>query len=82
MLSEKARGHQAEAESSDALDRGGPTRGSDEGSVMGLERRGGATEANSLAKWETTMSQAECGHPAGCGRCHEPYDLRGSRTVL
>ena len=71
-----------EAESSDAPERGGPTRGSDEGPVMGLERRGGVTEAWNSAKWETTRSLGKCEHPAGCSRWHEPYDGRLSRTVL
>src|SRR5215472_14430386 len=36
-----ASGSNREAESTDAPERGGPPRSSDEGSVMGLERRGG-----------------------------------------
>jgi hypothetical protein len=39
-----------EAESTDALGRDGPTRCSDEGAVMALERRGWATEALNLVK--------------------------------
>ena len=42
---------QAEAESSEALERGGLTRCSDEAAVMAVERRGGATEAYNLVKW-------------------------------
>ena len=82
MISEKARDPQAEAESSDVLERGGLTRGSDEVAVMAVERRGGVTEAGTLVKWETTRSQWKCEHPAGCSRWHEPYDGRLSRTVL
>src|SRR5215471_2430836 len=82
MLSEKARGHTAEAKSSDAPERGGLTRGSEEAAVMAVERRGGVTDAGTLVKWETMRSQWKCEHPAGCSRWHEPYDSRGSRTVL
>ena len=82
MLSEKARGHTAEAKSSDAPERGGLTRGSDEAAVMAVERRGGVTDAGKLVKWETMRSQWKCEHPAGCSRWHEPYDGRLSRTVL
>src|SRR5215472_8043327 len=38
-----ASGSHREAESTDAPERGGPPRSSDEGSVMGLERRGWVT---------------------------------------
>jgi hypothetical protein len=40
MLREKFKWRPHETESTDAEHRGGPTRISDEGSVMGLERRG------------------------------------------
>jgi hypothetical protein len=40
MLREKFKWRPHENESTDAENRGGPTRSSDEGSVMGLERRG------------------------------------------
>ena len=40
MLREKFKWRPHEDESTDAEHRGGPTRSSDEGPVMGLERRG------------------------------------------
>ena len=40
LLREKHKGRKPRGESTDALAWGGPARTSDEGSVMGLERRG------------------------------------------
>ena len=70
------------AESTDAPERGGPPRSSDEGPVMGLERRGRAIvielRPTSLAG-RSLMSQWKA---AAFVRWHEPYELRGSRTDL
>jgi hypothetical protein len=82
MLSEKARGQQAEAESSDAPGRDGLTRMSDEGSVMELEQRSQAPLVRTMANRETGKSYGNHVKPGGFTRVHEPYDVRASRTVL
>ena len=77
-------GNNREAESTDASGRGGPSRSSDEASVMPVERRGRATVVG--------MGQPK---PAGKGRSplfrrkavafprwHEPDDARVSSPVL
>jgi hypothetical protein len=72
----------AEAESSDALERGALTRSSDEVAVMVMERRGGASKVKTAVNWETRKN---CRSHAGLASpisMHEPYDLRESRTVL
>ena len=78
-----ASGDNREAESTNAPERDGLPRSSEEGSVMGLERRGG------LVQWDgdgqpvigrncrdlTTGSRV-------CPGREEPYETRVSRTVL
>src|SRR5450759_508843 len=70
-----------EGQSTDAGHRGGPTRSSDEGSVMGLEPRGradqGHAEANPQGEEPRDRPKPNC--RAGL---REPYDGRSSRTVL
>ena len=75
-------GQNREAESTDALVRGGLPGSSDEGPVMGLERRGrvivaelgstGFAGRNPLVQWKA----------AAFARWQEPYESRGSRTDL
>ena len=77
-----ASGDHREAESTDAPERGGLPRSSDEGSVMGLERRGqviaielgptGSAGRSPLVRWKA----------AAFVRWQEPDELRGSRPVL
>ena len=78
-----ASGYNREAESTNAPERGGLPRSSEEGSVMGLERRGG------LVQWESdgqpvigrNCRDLTTGSMVCPGR-EEPYETRVSRTVL
>ena len=57
----------AEAESSDALERGALTRSSDEVAVMVMERRGGASKVKTAVNWET---KEELQKSRGAGKSH------------
>src|SRR4249920_775606 len=71
-----ASGSNREAESTDAPERGGLPRSSDEGSVMGLERRGRviAAELGQLVRREEPFVQWKA---AAFVRWHEPDKSRG-----
>src|SRR5207344_664775 len=70
-----ASGSNREAESTDAPERGGLPRSSDEGSVMGLERRGWviAADLGQLVRREEPFVQWKA---AAFARWHEPDDAR------
>ncbi len=77
-----ARGYHREAESTDAPERGGLPRSSDEGSVMELERRGRviAVELGSTGfAGRNPLVQRKA---AAFVRWQEPCEARVSRTVL
>src|ERR1700682_6307579 len=76
-----ASGYNREAESTDAPERGGLPRSSDEGPVMGLERRGGviATDLGQLVRREEPFVQWKA---AAFARWHEPDDARVSSPDL
>ena len=76
-----ASGYHREAESTDAPERGGLPRSSDEGSVMGLERRGWVIAAGlgQRVRPEEPLFQWK---PAGFARWHEPDDARVSSPDL
>ncbi len=76
-----ASGCNREAESTDAPERDGLLRSSDEGPVMGLERRGQAiaAELGQPGDREEPFVQWE---PAGFARWHEPDESRGSSPDL
>jgi hypothetical protein len=77
-------GRPHEGESTDAGHRGGPTRISVEVSVMGMERRGWIIWPNYLAnqQWEEPEGKATPLDYISGERWYEPYESRGSRTVL
>jgi len=59
-----------EAESIDALERGGLTSSSEEAAVMAVERRWSGTEARNMVNGNTTgKNRGNRAHPAGCGKC-------------
>src|SRR5437764_3213595 len=71
-----ASGSNREAESTDASERGGLPRSSDEGPVMGLEERRGwviAADLGQLVRREEPFVQWKA---AAFGRWHEPDDAR------
>src|SRR6202162_1750363 len=72
-----ASGSHREAESTDAPERDGPPRSSDEGPVMGLESRGWvlAADLGQLVRREEPFVQRKA---AVFARCHEPDDARVS----
>ncbi len=73
-------GYNREAESTDAPERGGLPRSSDEGPVMGLERRGQVIAIDRVnRRREEPTSQWKA---AAFTRWHEPDDARVSRPVL
>src|SRR5262245_61734793 len=74
-------GSHREAESTDAPERGGPPRSSDEGSVMGLERRGWAiaVDLGQPVRREEPFVQRKA---AAFARWHEPDESRGSSPDL
>jgi len=76
-----ASGSNREAESTDASERGGLPRSSDEGPVMGLERRGWviAADLGQLVRREEPFVQWKA---AAFARWHEPDDARVSRPDL
>src|SRR5215813_3037552 len=76
-----ASGSNREAESTDAPERGGLPRSSEEGSVMGLERRGWAiaVDLGQPARREESFVQRKA---AAFARWHEPDESRGSSPDL
>src|SRR5262245_57136214 len=76
-----ASGSNREAESTDAPERGGPPRSSDEGPVMGLERRGWviAVDLGQPVRREELLVQRKA---AAFARWHEPDESRGSSPDL
>src|SRR5947209_15024229 len=76
-----ASGSNREAESTDAPERGGLPRSSDEGPVMGLERRGWviAADLGQLVRREEPFVQWKA---AAFTRWHEPDDARVSSPDL
>ena len=76
-----ASGSNREAESTDAPARGGLPRSSDEGPVMGLERRGWviAADLGQLVRREEPFVQWKA---AAFARWHEPDDARVSSPDL
>ena len=74
-------GSNREAESTDAPERGGLPRSSDEGSVMVLKRRGRviAADLGQPFRPEEPFVQWK---PAGLARWHEPNESRGSSPDL
>ena len=76
-----ASGSNREAESTDAPERGGLPRSSDEGPVMGLERRGRviAVDLGQLARREEPFVQWKA---AAFARWHEPDESRVSSPDL
>ena len=76
-----ASGYHREAESTDASERGGLPRSSDEGPVMGLERRGWviAADLGQLVRREEPFVQWKA---AAFVRWHEPDDARVSSPDL
>ena len=77
-----ASGYHREAESTDAPERGGLPRSSDEGPVMGLERRRRVIAVELGPTGYAGRSPIVQRKAAAFVRWHEPYELRGSRTVL
>ncbi len=75
-------GSNREAESTDAPGRGGLPRSSDEGPVRGLERRGRVIAAEPGPTGYAGRSPLVQWKAAAFVRWQEPYELRGSRTVL
>src|SRR5947199_359775 len=76
-----ASGSNREAESTNAPERGGLPRSSEEGPVMGLERRGWviAAELGQLVRREEPFAQWKA---AAFARWHEPDDARVSSPDL
>ena len=76
-----ASGYNREAESTDAPERGGLPRSSDEGPVMGLERRGQviAVDLGQPVRREEPFVQRKA---AAFARWHEPDESRGSSPDL
>src|ERR1700687_4941703 len=76
-----ASGDNRESESTDAPERGGLPRSSDEGPVMGLERRGWviATDLGQLGRREEPFARWKA---AAFARWHEPDDARVSSPDL
>src|SRR3981081_3189158 len=76
-----ASGSNCEAESTNAPERGGLPRSSDEGPVMGLERRGWviATDLGQLVRREEPFVRWKA---AAFARWHEPDDARVSSPDL
>ena len=74
-------GYNREAESTDAPERGGPPRSSDEGLAMRPERRGWviAVDLGQLGNWEEPFVQRKA---AAFTRWHEPDESRGSSPDL
>ncbi len=77
-----ASGYHREAESTDAPERGGLPRSSDEGSVMVLERRGRVIAVELGPTGYAGRSPIVQRKAAAFVRWHEPDDARVSRPVL
>ena len=77
-----ASGDNREAESTDAPERGGLPRSSDEGPVMGLERRGRVIVVELGPTGHAGRSPLVQRKAAAFARWQEPYDARVSRTDL
>ncbi len=77
-----ASGDHRKAESTDAPERGGLPRSSDEGPVMGLERRGRVIAAELGPTGHAGRSPRVQRKAAAFMRWHEPYDARVSCTDL
>ena len=75
-------GDHREAESTDAPERGGLPRSSDEGPVMGLERRGRVIAAGFGPTGYAGRSPIVQWKAAAFGRWQEPDESRGSRPDL
>ena len=76
-----ASGSNREAESTDAPERGGLLRNSDEAGVMLVERRGQVTEVGSEPTGNGRSSNSRL-KAAAFARWHEPDDTRVSRPDL
>ena len=74
-------GSNREGESTEAERRGGAARSSDEGSVMGLERRGQVIAAD-LGQPGDREELFVQWRPPGLARWHEPDDARASSPDL
>ncbi len=77
-----ASGDHREAESTDAPERGGLPRSSDEGAVMVLERRGQVIAVEYGPTGYAGRSPIVQRKAAAFARWHEPDDARVSRPVL
>src|SRR5262245_29326323 len=77
-----ASGSNREGESTEAERRGGAARSSDEGPVMGLERRGCVVRPWPLANWKREEPVDEAKPFKATVEHREPCDSRGSCTVL
>ena len=77
-----ASGSNREGESTDAERRGGAARSSEEGPVMGLERRGCVVRPWPLANWKREDPVDEAKPFKATAEHREPCDSRGSCTVL
>ena len=77
-----ASGYHREAESTDAPERGGLPRSSDEGSVMELERRGRVIAVELGPTGYAGRSPVVQREAAAFVRWHEPCEARVSSTVL
>src|SRR5499427_1350894 len=77
-----ASGSNREGESTEARRRGGATRSSIEGPVMGLERRGYVVRPWPLANWKQEEPVDEAKPFKATAEHREPCDSRGSCTVL
>src|SRR5262249_49116336 len=77
-----ASGSNREGESTEAERRGGAARSSDEGPVMGLERRGCVVRPWPLANWKREEPVDEVKPFKATAEHREPCDSRGSCTVL
>jgi hypothetical protein len=72
-------GPNRKAESTDAPERGGPLRSSEEATVMVVERRGASTM--NRTNWQREEPEAQR-KAAAFNRWHEPDDARVSSPVL
>ena len=77
-----ASGSNREGESTEAGSRGGAARSSEEGPVMGLERRGCVVRAWLLANWRQEEPVDEAKPFKATAEHLEPCGSRGSCTVL
>ena len=77
-------GKNREDQSTDAEHRGGAACSRVEGSVMGLDRRGCVVQPRPQANWqqEEPVGEAKPFKIMETAEHREPYEPRGSRTVL